>query len=164
MAPREQVPGATVGTSGRGAQQTAKAIQELKELAAHRQEMERKAEMFRAHIADLTGKLEQTEHALALTKDDYHSLHLAVSLDGGQAARREPAAPQTVNEELADKIMSMEQALADHRGLGASYVEYQKSVVVAGGIPDPPEIWISKAACAELAKVKDALNKALKLA
>ena len=58
----------------------------------------------------------------------------------------------------------MEQALADHRGLGASYVEYQKSVVVVGGTPDSPEIWISKAACAELAKVTDALKKALELA
>ena len=85
LAPREQAPGATVGTAGRGAQQTAKTIQELKELAAHRQEMKRKAERLRAQIEDFTVKLEQTEKALALTKDDYDRLHLAVSLDGGQA-------------------------------------------------------------------------------
>ena len=45
----------------------------------------------------MKGKLEQTEKALALTKDDYDELHIAVGLGGGQAPRKEPAAPQTVN-------------------------------------------------------------------
>ena len=92
---------------GEPAQQTTKAIQALKKLAAHKQYMEKKAEKFRAQIADLTNKLEQTEKALALTKDDYDKLHLAMSLDGGQAARKDTVTPQTVNEELADKLICM---------------------------------------------------------
>jgi hypothetical protein len=126
--------------------------------------MERKAEKFRAQIADLTGKLEQTDKALALTKDDYDRLHLAVSLDGGQTARRDTLTPQTVNEKLADKLITMEQVLANHRGLGTACVEYRQKIQASGGCPDSPEIWISKAARAELTKVKDALNKALELA
>ena len=43
-------------------------------------------------------------------------------------------------------------------------MEYQRSALTSGGNPDSPEIWISKAACAELAKVKDALDRALELA
>ena len=99
-----------------------------------------------------------------MTKDQYDRLHLAVSLDGGQTPRRDTVAPQTVNEDLADKLITMEQVLADHRGLGSAYVEYQHKIQAAGGNPDPPEIWISKAACAELTKVKEAPNKALELA
>ncbi len=101
---------------------------------------------------------------LALTKDDYDKLHLAVGLDGGQAPRREPAAPQAVNKKLADNLIHMTHVLADHRGLGASYVECQSSVVAAGSTPDPPDIWISKAACTDIAKVQDARTKALEQA
>ena len=45
--------------------------------------------------------------------------------------------PQTVNEELADKLITMEQVLADHRGLGTAYVEYQHKIQATGGNPDP---------------------------
>ena len=37
-------------------------------------------------------------------------------------------------------------------------------MAAAGGSPDPSEIWISKAACGELARVQEVLTKALDLA
>ena len=65
---------------------------------------------------------------------------------------------------MAEQLESITTVLADHRALGAAYVEYQKSIVAAGGYPDPPERWISKAACGELAKAREALTKAFDIA
>ena len=106
--------------ASRATQQTANTIQELKVLAAHRQEMKRDAERYRVQIDDLEAKLERTQQALELTKDDYDRLHLAVGLDGGQVSRKEPMTPLSGNEELAEKLDSITTVLADHRALGAA--------------------------------------------
>ena len=118
----------------------------------------------RKQLEDVKIRLEQTEKTLAITKNQHDKLHLEVGPEGDQPSRKVPAAPQTVTEELAIKLVSMRGVVADQKGLSFYYVDYQASVVVAGATPGPPELWISKVACTEIAKVQDALAKVLELA
>jgi hypothetical protein len=138
--------------SDRLAQDTAK----LKRLADQQRTVKKQADELEEVIRRQQAKLSSLHSALATRERDYAETAAACAPAGAKRAAEEVGAPPLESIQVLEGISKV---LDDGTHMNAAYNVYVAQREGSQTQPEPPALWISKAASVEVAKAKALLMK-----